>query len=34
MVIELDKRGLIRRTPGAARSVELLVPPEILPNLR
>jgi Mn-dependent DtxR family transcriptional regulator len=34
MVIELDKRGLIRRTPGVARSVELLVPPEILPSLR
>jgi Mn-dependent DtxR family transcriptional regulator len=34
MVIELDRRGLIRRTPGAARSVELLVPPEILPALR
>ena len=34
MVIELDMRGLIRRTPGVARSVELLVPPEILPALR
>jgi Mn-dependent DtxR family transcriptional regulator len=34
MVIELDKRGLIRRTQGAARSIELLVPPHILPPLR
>jgi Mn-dependent DtxR family transcriptional regulator len=34
MVIELDKRGLIRRTPGAARSLELLVPLETLPALR
>lgn len=34
MVIELDIRGLIRRTPGVARSIELLVPPEALPVLR
>lgn len=34
MVIELDRRGLIRRTPGAARSIELLVSPDILPALR
>jgi Mn-dependent DtxR family transcriptional regulator len=33
-VIELDIRGLIRRTPGVARSIELLVPPEALPVLR
>lgn len=34
MVLELEKRGFIRRTPGAARSIELLVTPEILPPLR
>jgi len=34
MVIELDRRGLIRRTAGVARSIELRVPPEILPALR
>jgi DNA-binding MarR family transcriptional regulator len=34
MVIELEKRGLIRREPGKARSIEVLVPPEALPPLR
>jgi len=34
MVVELEKRGLVRRTPGVARSIELLVPPEALPTLR
>jgi len=34
MVIELDRRGLIRRTPGIARSLEVLVAPEALPPLR
>lgn len=34
MVLELEKRGLIRRTPGQARSIEVLVPPEALPPLR
>ena len=34
MVVELEKRSLIRRTPGAARSIELLVAPEALPALR
>jgi len=34
MVIELDRHGFIRRTPGVARSIELLVPPEALPILR
>ena len=34
MVIELDRRGLIRRTPGIARSIELLVPAQSLPALR
>lgn len=34
MVKELEKRGLIRRTPRQARSIELLVRPENLPVLR
>ena len=34
MVIELEQRGLLRRVPRTARSIELLVPPEELPILR
>lgn len=34
MVIRLEQRGLITRTPGEARSIRLLVPPEELPDLR
>jgi Mn-dependent DtxR family transcriptional regulator len=34
MVLELERRGLIRRQPGQARSIELLVAPERLPVLR
>ena len=34
MVLTLEKAGLISRTPGAARSIQLLVPPEALPILR
>src|SRR5262245_53102706 len=34
MVLELEKRGLIRRQPGRARSIEVNVPPELLPPLR
>ena len=34
MVMTLEKAGLISRTPGAARSIQLLVPPELLPILR
>ena len=34
MVLELETRGLIRRIPGQARSIELLVQPEDLPILR
>lgn len=34
MVVELERKNLIRRTPGAARSIEVLVPPEELPVLR
>ena len=34
MILTLDRDGHIRRTPGVARSIELLVPPECLPVLR
>jgi Mn-dependent DtxR family transcriptional regulator len=33
MVVELESRQLIRRTPGVARSIEILVPTESLPPL-
>ena len=33
MVLTLEKAGLITRVPGAARSIQLLVPPEALPIL-
>ena len=33
-VLELERRGLTRRTAGVARSIELLVPVERLPVLR
>ena len=34
MVLTLERRGLIRRTPGQARSITVLVPSESLPPLR
>ena len=34
MVLTLEKAGLISRAPGAARSIQLLIPPEALPILR
>jgi Mn-dependent DtxR family transcriptional regulator len=34
MVLTLERLGLIRRQPGVARSIELLVAPEDLPILR
>jgi len=33
MVLGLERDGLIQRTPGAARSILVLVPPEMLPVL-
>lgn len=33
MVVQLERLGLIQRTPGAARSIMLLVPPTSLPLL-
>jgi DNA-binding MarR family transcriptional regulator len=34
MVLTLERAGLIRRRPGIARSIEVLVAPELLPVLR
>jgi repressor LexA len=33
MVLTLERRGFIRRTPGQARSITLAVPSESLPRL-
>ena len=33
MVVQLEKRALIRRQPGLPRSIELLVPAEAIPPL-
>ena len=33
MILTLERAGLIRRRPGVARSIELLIPPEQLPVL-
>jgi len=33
MVLALERRGLIRRTPGLARSIEVVLAPEMLPPL-
>jgi Mn-dependent DtxR family transcriptional regulator len=34
MILNLAEKGLIKRVPGQARSIEVLVPPEHLPYLR
>ncbi len=34
MVLALERRGLIHREPGKARSITLLIAPEDLPVLR
>ncbi len=34
MVLTLERRGFIRRIPGQARSITLIVPPEALPLLK
>ncbi len=34
MVLTLERRGLIRRVPGQARSITLAIPPEVLPPLK
>lgn len=33
MVLTLEERGLLQRTPGTSRSIRLLVPPEEVPRL-
>ena len=33
MLLTLERRGLLRRTPGQARAIEVLIPPEDLPPL-
>ena len=33
MIVTLERNGLIRRQPGVARSIQILVPPEDLPIL-
>jgi repressor LexA len=34
MIITLEKRGLITRTPGESRSIRVLLPREELPDLK
>lgn len=34
MVLSLERAGLIRRQPGLARSIELLVHPDSIPKLK
>ncbi len=34
MVLTLERRGFIRRVPGQARSITLMIPPESLPALK
>lgn len=34
MVLTLERRGFIQRVPGQARSITMLVAPEILPPLK
>jgi Mn-dependent DtxR family transcriptional regulator len=34
MIVQLERLGLIRRTPRQARSIELLVPDDELPKLQ
>jgi len=33
-MLTLERRGFIRRQPGVARSIEMLIDPELLPMLR
>lgn len=34
MILKLEAEGFIKRVPGQARSIEVLLPPEQLPYLR
>jgi Mn-dependent DtxR family transcriptional regulator len=33
MIVTFDRRRLIERAPGQARSIKVLVPPELIPPL-
>jgi DNA-binding MarR family transcriptional regulator len=33
MILKLEERGLIKRVPGQARSIQVLLPPDQLPCL-
>jgi DNA-binding MarR family transcriptional regulator len=33
MIVTLERNGLIRRQPGAARTIQILIPPKDLPIL-
>jgi DNA-binding MarR family transcriptional regulator len=33
MIVTLERKGLIRRQPGVARSIQVMVPPQDLPIL-
>ena len=33
MILRLEEKGLLRRTPGEARAIEVLVPVDELPHL-
>ena len=34
MVVRLDNLGLIKRIPGVGRSIQVLLPPDKIPNLK
>ncbi len=34
MILTLERQRLVKRQPGAPRTIQILVPPEILPVLR
>ncbi len=34
MILTLERQRLVKRQPGAPRTIQVLVPPEILPVLR
>jgi len=34
MVVTLERNNLISRTPGRARSIKILIPPEAIPDLK
>ena len=34
MIVRLDSLGLIKRIPGVGRSIQVLLPPDKIPNLK